>query len=130
LIRGEPGFFDADERLKELSAKGDDLERLFRADLERAGPRSDQSKGGRPPYESGSDVQDPDPPVEPFAVGRACQWRRDFPQKWRRKIPQSGGLAISHGRDRFLRFLSAGRDASGRWNGTAAFGLRTKPLAR
>ena len=21
-----------------------------------------------------------------------CQWRRDFPQKWRRKIPQSGGL--------------------------------------
>ena len=22
---------------------------------------------------------------------RLCQWRRDFPQKWRRKIPQSGG---------------------------------------
>ena len=21
-----------------------------------------------------------------------CQWRRDFPQKWRRKIPQSGGF--------------------------------------
>ena len=40
-MRGEPGFFDVDERLKELSAKGDDLERLnaivdfemFRADL-------------------------------------------------------------------------------------------------
>ena len=25
------------------------------------------------------------------AGGHACQWRRDFPQKWRRKIPQSGG---------------------------------------
>ena len=45
------GFFDVDERLKELSAKGDDLERLnaivdfeiFRADLEGAVPRSDRS---------------------------------------------------------------------------------------
>ena len=27
-MRGEPGFFDVEERLKELSAKGDDLERL------------------------------------------------------------------------------------------------------
>jgi hypothetical protein len=51
-MRGEPGFFDIDERLKELSAKGDDLERLnaivdfemFRADLERAAPRSDRAK--------------------------------------------------------------------------------------
>ena len=46
---GQAGFFDIDERLKELSAKGDDLERLnaivdfevFRADLARAVPRSD-----------------------------------------------------------------------------------------
>jgi Transposase domain (DUF772) len=53
------GFFDVDERLKKLSVKGDDLERLsaivdfemFRADLERAVPRSDRSKGGRPPYD-------------------------------------------------------------------------------
>jgi hypothetical protein len=45
--------------------------------------------------------------------GPPCQWRRDFPQNGRRKIPQSGGLAISRGRDRLLRFLSAGRDASG-----------------
>jgi hypothetical protein len=44
---GQPGFFDVEERLKELSAKGDALERLnavvdfelFRADLERAVPR-------------------------------------------------------------------------------------------
>ena len=58
-MRGEPGFFDVEERLKELSAKGDDLERLnaivdfemFRADLERAVPRSDRSRGGRPPYD-------------------------------------------------------------------------------
>lgn len=58
-MRDEPGFFDVDERLKELSAKGDDLERLnavvdfelFRADLERAIPRSDRAKGGRPPYD-------------------------------------------------------------------------------
>ena len=42
-----------------------------------------------------------------------CQWRRDFPQKWRPKIPQSGGLAISRGRDQRLRFLAVGRDASG-----------------
>src|ERR1700739_1032226 len=53
------GFFDVDERLQELSAKGDALERLselvdfelFRADLERAVPRSDGSKGGRPAFD-------------------------------------------------------------------------------
>jgi transposase, IS5 family len=58
-MRGQPGFFDIDERLKELSAKGDELERrhavvnfeLFRPDLERGVPRSDRSKGGRPPFD-------------------------------------------------------------------------------
>jgi len=58
-MRGQPGFFDVDERLKELSAKGDALERLsavvdfeqFRSDLERAVPRSDRSKGGRPAFD-------------------------------------------------------------------------------
>ena len=56
---GQAGFFDVDERLKELSAKGDGLERLsaivdfevFRSDLARAVPRSDGSKGGRPPFD-------------------------------------------------------------------------------
>ncbi len=56
---GSLDFFDVDERLKDISAKGDDLERLnqivdfevFRADLEHAAPRSDRSKGGRPPYD-------------------------------------------------------------------------------
>src|SRR5580765_8344242 len=54
-----PGFFDVDERLKALSAKGDDLERikalvdfeLFRPELERVVPRSDGSKGGRPAFD-------------------------------------------------------------------------------
>ena len=58
-MRGQPGFFDVEERLKELSAKGDALERLsgvvdfelFRRDLERAVPRSDGAKGGRPAFD-------------------------------------------------------------------------------
>ena len=58
-MRGQSGFFDIDERLKELSAKGDDLERLkeivnfeaFRYRLEKALNRSDRAKGGRPPYD-------------------------------------------------------------------------------
>ncbi len=58
-MRGQRGFFDVEERLKDLSAKGDDLERLngivdfevFRPDLARAVPRSDGLKGGRPPFD-------------------------------------------------------------------------------
>jgi transposase, IS5 family len=54
-----PGFFDFDERLSELSAKGDDLERvkalvafeMFRPALEAAVPRSDRSKDGQPPFD-------------------------------------------------------------------------------
>lgn len=56
---GQPGFFDMSDRLRELSAKGDDLERIaalvdfqqFRPELERAVPRSDGSKGGRPAFD-------------------------------------------------------------------------------
>jgi transposase, IS5 family len=55
----QPGFFDVDERLRELSVKGDDLERIaalvdferFRPELERAVPRSDGAKGGRPAFD-------------------------------------------------------------------------------
>jgi IS5 family transposase len=55
----QPGFFDLSGRLRELSAKGDDLERIaalvnfeqFRPELERAVPRSDGSKGGRPAFD-------------------------------------------------------------------------------
>jgi IS5 family transposase len=57
---GRPaGFFDVEERLAGLSKKGDDLERLaavvdfelFRPELERAVPRADRSRGGRPPFD-------------------------------------------------------------------------------
>ena len=59
-MRGQAGFFDVDERLKELSAKGDQLERLsaivnfelFRPDLVQAVPRSDGLRGGRPPFDA------------------------------------------------------------------------------
>ena len=55
----QPGFFDMSDRLRELSAKGDDLERIaalvdfnqFRPELERAVRRSDGSKGGRPGFD-------------------------------------------------------------------------------
>ncbi len=56
-MSGQPGFFDAGERLRALSAAGDPLERLaravdlelFRAELGAALRRSDRAKGGRPP---------------------------------------------------------------------------------
>ena len=56
MMVDQPGFFDLSGRLRELSAKGDDLERIaslvdfaqFRPELEQAVPRSDRSKGGRP----------------------------------------------------------------------------------
>jgi transposase, IS5 family len=59
MTKEAPGFFDVDERLAELSAKGDDLERLnalvdfelFRPSLDTAVPRGDRSKGGRPPFD-------------------------------------------------------------------------------
>jgi IS5 family transposase len=53
---GQRGFWDVEERLKELSAEGDPLEKLsatvdfelFRAVLTKALHRSDPTKGGRP----------------------------------------------------------------------------------
>jgi transposase, IS5 family len=58
-MAGQPGFFDVEDRLKQLSAKGDALERLsavvdfelFRGDLEPAVVRSDRLPGGRPPFD-------------------------------------------------------------------------------
>jgi hypothetical protein len=54
-----PGFFDVDERVAEVSAKGDDHEgvksqvdfEMFREALEAAAPRADRSKGGCPPFD-------------------------------------------------------------------------------
>ena len=59
MVGWMPGFFDIEERWRELSAKGDDLECIkglvdfgkFRADLEAAVPRADRSRGGRPPFD-------------------------------------------------------------------------------
>ena len=59
MAKGSAGFFDVDERLADLSAKGDDLKRvnalvdfeIFRTPLEAAVPRGDRSKGGRPPFD-------------------------------------------------------------------------------
>src|SRR4028119_617008 len=58
-MRGQAGFFDLDERLKELSGKGDHLEglsaivdfELFQPHLARAVPRSDGSKGRWPAFD-------------------------------------------------------------------------------
>src|ERR671912_420552 len=58
-MRGQAGFFDLDERLRELSAKGDTLERLnglVACELsglarEGAAPGADRSRGGRPPFD-------------------------------------------------------------------------------
>ena len=80
----QPGFWDVEERLRELSAQGDPLERLgatvdfeiFRAALDASvGPR-DRSKGGRPPF---------DPVLKFRMLVRAarctgCRWRR--PSSW------------------------------------------------
>ena len=59
-MAGQAGFFDAEERLRWLSASGDPLERLravvefeaFRVELEAALPRADRSRGGRPPWDA------------------------------------------------------------------------------
>lgn len=58
-MRGQPGFFDIDERLQRLSHLGDHLEafaaavdfEIFRADLVAALDYSDGSQGGRPPFD-------------------------------------------------------------------------------
>jgi IS5 family transposase len=55
----QPGFWDVEERLRELSAQGDPLERLgatvdfeiFRGELDAALGCRDRSKGGRPPFD-------------------------------------------------------------------------------
>jgi IS5 family transposase len=58
-MRGQRGFWDIEERLKELSAEGDPLEKLdatvdfemFRPVLRKALRRGDASKGGRPGFD-------------------------------------------------------------------------------
>ena len=58
-MRGEPGFFDVDERLRRLSDLGDQLLaftaavdfEMFRPELTRALAYADGSQGGRPPFD-------------------------------------------------------------------------------
>jgi transposase, IS5 family len=56
-MRGQPGFFDIDDRLRRLSDLGDQLEafpsavdfELFRPELNAALSYTDRTEGGRPP---------------------------------------------------------------------------------
>lgn len=58
-MAGQIGFWDVEDRLSQLSHHGDPLEKLsvrvdfeiFRADLAKAVPRRDRSRGGRPPFD-------------------------------------------------------------------------------
>ena len=58
-MRGQPGLFDVDDRLKRLSDLGDQLEafrlavdfEMFRADLVSALAYGDGAQGGRPPFD-------------------------------------------------------------------------------
>jgi IS5 family transposase len=58
-MRGQPGFFDVDERLKRLSGLGDHLKafaaavdfEMFRVDLVAALGYCDGAQGGRPPFD-------------------------------------------------------------------------------
>ena len=58
-MRGQPGFFDIDDRLKRLSDLGDQLEtfrsavdfELFRPELNAALSYTDRTVGGRPPFD-------------------------------------------------------------------------------
>ena len=61
-MRGQPGFFDIDDRLKRLSDLGDQLEtfrsavdfELFRPELNAALSYTDRTEGGRPPFDPGA----------------------------------------------------------------------------
>ena len=58
-MRGQPGFFDIDDRLKRLSDLGDQLEtfrsvvdfEVFRPELNAALSYADRTEGGRPPFD-------------------------------------------------------------------------------
>jgi transposase, IS5 family len=66
-MRGQPGFFDIDDRLKRLSDLGDQLEafrsavdlELFRPELNAALSYADRTEGGAATVRSSADVQDP-----------------------------------------------------------------------
>lgn len=97
----QPDVFDMDERLRELSAKGNDLERIaalvdfekFRPELEQAVPRADGRKGGRPTFRPRADIQGPTAAGDAHTVGRAggipdqgSALLHALPRAWRRPI--------------------------------------------
>src|SRR5438309_2343263 len=90
----QPGFFDVDARLRELSAKGDDLERIsglidfeiFRPELERAVPRSDIAEPNRNP-------------TSPRAAGRErdrCTTARSTSRSRRSGMTASGSVSATN----------------------------------
>ena len=66
-MRGQPGFFDIDDRLKRLSDLGDQLEtfrsavdfEVFRPELNAALSYTERPEGGAATVRPGVDVQDP-----------------------------------------------------------------------
>src|SRR4051794_1745914 len=77
-MRGQAGFFDIEERLKELSAKGDTLERLNGlVDLAFPAGSGEGCAAGRPlprrpsSFRPCADVPGADPAGQPQPVGRA-----------------------------------------------------------
>ena len=105
----QAGFFDIDERLKDLSAKGDDLERLkglvdfemFRPALRQAVPRSDGSKGGRPPFDHVLMFKILVFAEHAFAVGRALRIPHQGPVVVH-ALPRSGARRRGAGREHDL----------------------------
>ena len=87
IMAREPGLFDVDARLRELSAKGDDLERVnalvdfeaFRSETRAGGAACGPFEGRPPALRPRADVSDPDPSGQPLAVGRADRVSRQGP---------------------------------------------------
>jgi hypothetical protein len=111
MVDRSRGFFDLDDRLAELSAKGDNLERvkalvdfeMFRSALETAVARADRSKGGRPAFDH----------VLMFkvlvlqAMHALSDERAEFSRTEKRLLEVSRSFSLSSGRrrteSRFLR---------------------------
>ena len=78
-MRGQPGFFEVDERLRRLSDLGDQLLgfaaavdfEIFRPELTRALVYSDGSQGGRPPFDPVTMFKSPGDPGGQHPLRRA-----------------------------------------------------------
>jgi hypothetical protein len=78
-MRGQPGFFGIDDRLKRLSDLGDQLEafrsamdfEMFRSELNAALSYTDRTEGGAATVRPSADVQDPRHPGDNLSYERA-----------------------------------------------------------